>query len=400
MANETGEGKAGATGAVVQASPSHSETIDTTDAGLHHRGTLHGADPHPHGRDQFSDEQAAPDHGRLTTDAAAWRAAAAARNEYAQAQPLSGSHDTAGHIEHSAIGRVDKVVGNVTVMRNGVAVVLHAGDAVFKSDVIQTGSGSSVGIFFADGTAIHLVANTRMALNAYSYDAGAGANAAAAFSLIDGTFGFVAGKLAGLGDMKITTPVATMSVHEGAIGWAHELTDSETASISTKLGGVAYSFAVTDRGGDSHGLYDLIADGSVVGSINDPHLISYLDQHGNLVSLPLDSSNVGSELAQFLQAGNAVPGALGVHGSGGPIDAPSFPGPVGLNPGPILLSISTGSSFNPGRRPSSLVRACLNRHRRLPRRPQTSSSGTDWATGTRTRSTGTRALRRPRRSTR
>jgi FecR protein len=375
MANETGEGKAGATASAADANTSSPETIDIADAGRLNRDAFHVAD-----LDQRGDD-------RPTADAAASRTGAAGRNEYARAQPPSGAHDTT-HIDHSAIGRVDKIVGNVTVMRSGVAVVLHTGDAVFKGDVIQTGGGSSIGIFFADGSAVHLAANTRMALNAYSYDAGAGANAAAAFSLIDGTFGFVAGKLAGLGDMKITTPVATMSVHEGAIGWAHELTDSETASISTKLGGVAYSFAVTDRGGDSHGLYDLIADGSVVGSINDPHLISYLDQHGNLVSLPLDSSNVGSELAQFLQAGNAVPGALGVHGSGG------------LNPGPILLSISTGSSFNPGRRPSSLVRACLNRHRRLPRRPQTSSSGTDWATGTRTRSTGTRALRRPRRSTR
>ena len=334
MANETGEGKAGATASAAHANTSSSETIDIAGAGRLHRDAFHVADLNQRG------------HDHLTADVAAWRAGAAARNEYAQAQPPSSAHDTT-HIDHNAIGRVDKIVGNVTVMRGGVAVVLHSGDTVFKGDVIQTGGGSSIGIFFADGSAVHLAANTRMALNAYSYDTGAGANAAA-FSLIDGTFGFVAGKLAGLGDMKITTPVATMSVHEGAVGWAHELTDSETASISTKLGGVAYSFAVTDRGGDSHGLYDLIADGSVVGSINDPHLISYLDQNGNLVSLPLDSSNVGGDLAQFLQAGNTVPGALGVHGSGGPIDAPSFPNPVGLSPSLTSLSISTGSSFNPG----------------------------------------------------
>ena len=332
MSNETGEGKTGVTASVAHADTSSPETIDIADAGRHHCDAFHLADLDLRGDD------------RLIADVAAWRAGAAARDEYAQAQPPGGAHDTT-HIDHNAIGRVDKIVGSVTVMRSGAAVVLHTGDAVFKGDVIQTGGGSSIGIFFADGSAVHLAANTRMALNAYSY--GAEANAAA-FTLIDGTFGFVAGKLAGLGDMKIMTPVATMSVHEGAIGWAHELTGSETASISTKLGGIAYSFAVTDRGDDSHGLYDLIADGSVVGSINDPHLISYLDQSGNLVSLPLDSSNVGGELAQFLQAGNAVPGALGVHGSGSAIDAPSFPNPVGLNPGLTSLSVSPGSSFIPG----------------------------------------------------
>ena len=71
----------------------------------------------------------------------------------------------------TAIGKVEKVVGNVTVVRNGVAVALHVGDAVYKSDVVQTGADSSVGIGFPDGTALNLVANTRMALNDYSFDA-------------------------------------------------------------------------------------------------------------------------------------------------------------------------------------------------------------------------------------
>ena len=52
-----------------------------------------------------------------------------------------------------AIGKVEKVVGHATVMRNGTAVALNVGDAVYKSDVIQTGVNSSVGIAFPDGTA-------------------------------------------------------------------------------------------------------------------------------------------------------------------------------------------------------------------------------------------------------
>src|SRR4026209_1158013 len=38
------------------------------------------------------------------------------------------------------MGKVEKVAGSVTAIRNGVAVTLNAGDAVIKTDIIQTGS--------------------------------------------------------------------------------------------------------------------------------------------------------------------------------------------------------------------------------------------------------------------
>ena len=69
-----------------------------------------------------------------------------------QAQPTASPADP--------IGRVEKVVGDVTVIRNGVSVALNVGDAVYKSDVVQAGANSSVGIGFPDGTALNLVANT------------------------------------------------------------------------------------------------------------------------------------------------------------------------------------------------------------------------------------------------
>jgi hypothetical protein len=43
---------------------------------------------------------------------------------------------------------------------------------------VQTGANSSVGIGFPDGTALNLVANTRMALNDYSFDASSTSNSA------------------------------------------------------------------------------------------------------------------------------------------------------------------------------------------------------------------------------
>jgi hypothetical protein len=89
---------------------------------------------------------------------------------------------------------------------------VHVGDAVYKSDVVETGANSSCGIGFPDGTALDLVAGTRMALNDYSFDAN-GASNNALFTLVEGTFAFVAGQVAHTGSgMKIATPVATMGI--------------------------------------------------------------------------------------------------------------------------------------------------------------------------------------------
>jgi hypothetical protein len=83
-------------------------------------------------------------------------------------------------------------------VHNGVSGPLHVGDPVYKTDVVQTGANSSAGIGFPDGTALDLVANTRMALNEYSFDA-SGASNGAVFTLVEGTFAFVAGQVAHTG---------------------------------------------------------------------------------------------------------------------------------------------------------------------------------------------------------
>ena len=70
-----------------------------------------------------------------------------------------------------AIGKVEKVVGHVTLIHNGVAGPLHVGDPVYKTDIVETAANSSCGIAFPDGTALDLVNNTRMALNEYNYEA-------------------------------------------------------------------------------------------------------------------------------------------------------------------------------------------------------------------------------------
>ena len=116
----------------------------------------------------------------------------------------------------AVIGHVTKLAGSATVIRNGVSVILNNGDNVEKGDVVQSGSNSTVGITFIDGTVFGLSSNARMVLNEMVYDPN-GSNNSSLMSLVAGTITFVAGETAKHGDMKIDTPVATMGIRGTAV---------------------------------------------------------------------------------------------------------------------------------------------------------------------------------------
>ena len=161
------------------------------------------------------------------------------------------------------------------MVRNGATVALHVGDAVFKSDVVQTGASASCGISFPDGTVLNLVANTRMALNEYAYDANSNANGAL-FTLVEGTFAFVAGKVAHSGDMKIATPVATMGIR-GTTGVVEEQPNAP-ATITAQAAGHTYTFAVMpDIGTGITGMWDVY--------LTDANGIIQRDANGNPIVL-------------------------------------------------------------------------------------------------------------------
>ena len=102
------------------------------------------------------------------------------------------------------------------LIRNGVSIILNHGDNVEKGDVVQSGSGSTLGITFIDGTVFGLSSNARMVLNEMVYDPN-GSNNSSLLSLVAGTITFVAGETAKHGDMKIDTPVATMGIRGTAV---------------------------------------------------------------------------------------------------------------------------------------------------------------------------------------
>ncbi len=280
----------------------------------------------------------APNGASLSPDLVDLLAGSPAPGQYAQAQPTTPA---------DAIGKVEKAIGNVTAIRNGVAVALHVGDPVFKSDIIQTGSNSSAGIGFPDGTALNLIANTRMALNDYSYDPNGTSNVALV-SLVQGTFAFVAGRVAHTGDMKIETPVATMGIR-GTTGWVQEI-----ASITANLGNVSYSFAVVDDfNSTGHGQYDLIdANGNIIATVSQTGYVTYVTPQGvgqqPLVSTaPMSNSQLGFE-QQIIQQVFGVLNSIN-NPNPNPQSTPGTPGsgtpPNQLNELPHLLQENSGQPF-------------------------------------------------------
>lgn len=109
------------------------------------------------------------------------------------------------------IGNVATVTGNASVIRNDTTTPLKVKDDIYLNDVVQTGANASLGITFIDNTTFNLKANTKIAIDNYVYEDG-GKNNAAIFDVAKGTAAFVAASVAKTGDMKITTPTATLGI--------------------------------------------------------------------------------------------------------------------------------------------------------------------------------------------
>ena len=131
-----------------------------------------------------------------------------------------------GHVDYAqaagtgsagkVVGHVAKLTGSASIVRNGVTVELNNGDAIYQNDVVQTGSGSTIGLVMIDGTTFNLAANARLMLNDLTFDATSTSNTSL-FTLMQGAASFVAGQVAKTGDMKIGTPVAVMGIRGTAV---------------------------------------------------------------------------------------------------------------------------------------------------------------------------------------
>ena len=109
------------------------------------------------------------------------------------------------------IGNVATVTGSASVIRNDATTPLKVKDDIYLNDIVQTAANSTLGITFIDATTFNLKASTKITIDNYVYEDG-GKNNAAIFDVARGTAAFVAASVAKTGDMKITTPTATLGI--------------------------------------------------------------------------------------------------------------------------------------------------------------------------------------------
>jgi FecR protein len=130
------------------------------------------------------------------------------------------------------IGNVATLTGTVTVVRNKNSLPLKLRDDVYFNDTVQTSTNSTLGITFNDSTTFNLSANSKITIDNYVYEEGGSQNTAS-FDIARGTVAFVAAAVAKTGDMKITTPTATLGIR-GTTGLV-EVPEGATATNANNV---------------------------------------------------------------------------------------------------------------------------------------------------------------------
>ncbi|THD73728.1 MAG: iron dicitrate transport regulator FecR [Bradyrhizobium sp.] len=134
----------------------------------------------------------------------------------AQAQPAQtpappAAPAAAATASDEPIGNVATLTGSATVTRNNTPAPLKLQDDIFENDVLQTSANSTLGVTFNDATTFNLTANAQITVDSFVYEDGGKQNGAL-FAIAKGTVAFAAAAVAKTGDMRISTPTATLGI--------------------------------------------------------------------------------------------------------------------------------------------------------------------------------------------
>ena len=185
---------------------------------------------------------AAPDLTQLAQAQPAQAPAAAPQTPAAPATqtPATPAPDPAAPAADAApeepIGSVATVTGKATVTRDDKTIPLKVKDDIYLNDVVQTAASSSLGLTFSDGTTFNLKANAQITIDTFVYEDGGKQNAGV-FDVAKGTVAFVAAAVAKTGDMKITTPTATLGIRgtSGLVEVPAGASAATTNNVNVKL---------------------------------------------------------------------------------------------------------------------------------------------------------------------
>ncbi|MCA6109249.1 nidogen-like domain-containing protein [Bradyrhizobium cenepequi] len=192
------------------------------------------------------------------------------------------------------VGHIAKMTGSASVVRGGVTVELHNSEAVYQNDVVQTGSGSTLGLVLNDGTTFNLNANARLMLNELTYDASSSSNSSL-ITLVQGAASFVAGQVARTGDMKVATPIATMGIRGTAV----------ILDISSVDGTVKIS-VIDQQDNQVHAVQVFNTRGVLIGTVTSNGSILTLTPAAAFELIARESAKTLAEIAQEFATFQAV----------------------------------------------------------------------------------------------
>ncbi len=243
------------------------------------------------------------------------------------------------------IGQVATLQGSASVMRDKTttAVALRVNDPVFKNDTLATAANSTLGVTFDDQTTFSLSQNTRIVVNEFVYAEGGAANAAS-FNVVAGTAAFVASLVAKTGNMKITTPVATLGIR-----------------------GTTGVIDVPEQGGAA-------APGNAV---DEPRIKLYADADGYVGQIEVFNPQ-GVRLGALTQGASAF---VLRPGAGGRLEAVPYqiPPQEAARDRGVLRRLF--ASYNIGRRKTLERHRRTNQHRNNPRQPGPAHGGNSRGSG-------------------
>jgi hypothetical protein len=155
------------------------------------------------------------------------------------------------------------------VTRNNTPTPLKLQDDIFLNDVLQTSANSTLGVTFNDATTFNLTANATITVDNFVYEEGGKQNAAL-FDVARGTVAFAAAAVAKTGDMKISTPSATLGIRgtSGLVEVPEGASATNPNNVAIKLypdaDGTVGRIEVNDRAGARLGFLTQGASGFTI----------------------------------------------------------------------------------------------------------------------------------------
>jgi hypothetical protein len=203
--------------------------------------------------------------------AAATAVTAPASVKMAQAQPAQPPAPAAPAqaAADEPVGNVATLTGSASVSRNKIATPLKLQDDIYRNDVLQTAANSTLGVTFNDATTFNLTANARITVDDFVYEDGSKQNAAL-FDIARGTVAFAAAAVAKTGNMKISTPTATLGIRgtTGLVEVPEGASASSANNVAIKLypdaDGSVGRIEVNDRAGARLGFLTQGASGFTI----------------------------------------------------------------------------------------------------------------------------------------